>query len=62
MTYRVTGGALRVEAAPAGLSPGWDQLVLLNEQWASGQAPWKRWGERRTKRSSQAEFRPKLVS
>jgi cellulose synthase/poly-beta-1,6-N-acetylglucosamine synthase-like glycosyltransferase len=32
MTYRVTGGALRVEAAPAGLSPGWDQLVLLNEQ------------------------------
>ena len=37
-------------------------MVLLNEQWASGQAPWKRWGERRTKRSSQAEFRPKLVS
>ena len=37
-------------------------MVLLNERCACGQAPWKRWGERRTKRSSQAEFRLKLVS
>jgi glucose-1-phosphate cytidylyltransferase len=37
-------------------------MVLLNEQWASGRAPWKRWSDRQTRRSSQAEFRPKLAS
>jgi glucose-1-phosphate cytidylyltransferase len=37
-------------------------MVLLNEQWAAGRAPWKRWADPRTGRSSKAEFRPELAS
>ena len=37
-------------------------MVLLNEQWASGRAPWKRWPDRQKTTPMVAKFRPKLVS
>jgi glucose-1-phosphate cytidylyltransferase len=37
-------------------------MVLLNEQWAAGKAPWKRWPDRHTRRATDKEFRPKLAS
>ena len=36
-------------------------MVLLNEVWASGRAPWKRWQDRSAPPKRQ-EFRPKLAS
>lgn len=37
-------------------------MLLLNEQWATGQAPWKRWKERGEGSSSAVKFRPRLAS
>jgi len=37
-------------------------MVLLNEQWSAGKAPWKRWQDRRSRRAMDKEFRPKLAS
>jgi glucose-1-phosphate cytidylyltransferase len=36
-------------------------VVLLNEEWASGRAPWKRWQDRQVANKA-PKFRPKLAS
>jgi len=36
-------------------------VVLLNEEWASGRAPWKRWQDRQAAAKA-PKFRPKLAS
>jgi glucose-1-phosphate cytidylyltransferase len=37
-------------------------MVLLNEEWASGRAPWKRWADGEGPTSARPAFRPKLAS
>jgi glucose-1-phosphate cytidylyltransferase len=37
-------------------------MVLLNEQWATGRAPWKRWADGEGPTSAHPVFRPKLAS
>jgi cellulose synthase/poly-beta-1,6-N-acetylglucosamine synthase-like glycosyltransferase len=32
VTYRVTGSSVRIQVATPDLAPGWDQIVLLNEE------------------------------
>lgn len=37
-------------------------MLVLNEDWASGRAPWKRWENRQGPATTTVKFRPKLVS